>query len=201
MPPTPITAAFRLIFRYTVASIVHKAQFYCQLAPSADPSGYSTNFRSGFSSVGVSTLADRFFTVIAPFYKPSDTSFDSWELLQRSGTVFVHVSSGVPTVVPSGSIPFQTANQYCIAGKSLGNRNFPRYIYEGAFGTALKITSVAGLTSPARVLVNYYFDPDHGAVNTDAFVWSTARSGDFADRWLASVVDTNEKLRRVRRIK
>lgn len=201
MAPTPLLATFRLIFRYTVAAVVHKAQFYLPTVPSLDISGYNTNPRGGFAGVGVSTLGNAFFTIIAPFYRPADTSFDSWELLERVGSVWAFRSAGAITVVPTGTIAYQPANQYCIAGKDTGNKNLPRYVYEGAFGTALKITSVGGLVSVARAMVNYHFDPDHGAINTDAFAWSYSRGLQYANRWLSSVVDTNEKLRRVRRIK
>lgn len=201
MPPSPLTAPFRIIFRYTVATFVHKKQFYLACNPSADPSGYDTVFRSGFGAVGVSTLADPFFTKLAPFYDPADASFDSWELLQRSGTTWVHIASGSPTVVPTGAVVHQNANQYCVSGKALGNRPINHYIYEGAFGTALKVNSIGGLVSAARSWVNYLFDPDGVAVNTSAFVWAISRDGWLMDRWLSAVVDTNEKLRRERRIK
>lgn len=201
MAPTPLTANWRVTFKYTVDNFTHKAQYYLETSLSADPSGFNTLPRPGFAPVGVSTLGDRFFGVIAPFYAPADTTFDSWELWGRSGTVFVFLSAGAISSIPTGTVAYQKANGYCVAGKDDDNKNMPHYMYEGAFGTALKVRSVAGLVSAARLYVNYHFNPDVVATDTDAYAWSESRGGALADRWLAAIVDTNESLRRKRGIK
>jgi len=199
--PTPITAPYRLTFAYTVALFEHKARFYCDAHPSGDPSGFDVGVRAGFTDPGVSTLGERFFLRMAPFYNVASTSFNSWLLELRSGTVWVFASSGTITQAPTGAGSVELANQVAITGKATDNTNYPRYVYEGTFGTAAKFVAAGALNANARALANYYYDLDGADINTDAWAWALTRGGAFAQRWLAWVVDTNEKLRRERRIK
>jgi len=199
--PTPITADWRLTFLYTVSLFQHKIRHYLDVVASADPTGYDTQPRGGFANAGVSTLEARYFTRLAPFYRTADATFDGYLLETRSGTTWVYVASGVATVAPSGSTPFERANQVCFSGRDSNNKALPRYLYEGAFGTATKLSSADALGANARALVNYYWNVDAGDDELDAYAWSFSRDQKYAQRWLAWVVDTNEKLRRLRRIK
>jgi len=199
--PTPITSDFRLTFQYTADLLPHKSQHYLTCNPSGDASGYDTAPRSGFSPVGVSTLETEFFTRIAPFYDPTWCTFDTWTLDIRIGTIWNFVASGVTAVVPTGSGTFEKANQLCVSGKDLQSKNLPRYIYEGLFGTAAKINSPAAGSASFKALINYWYNTQGTATDISAYAWFSSRNNQIPVRWLAGVIDTNEKLRRIRNIK
>jgi len=188
-------------FKYTVAQLQHKAEHYLNVNPSGEASGYDTQPWTGFAPVGVSTLEAEFFAKIAPFYKSTDTTFDSWELWNRTGTIWNFVSGGAASVGPSGAGAAQAANGYCISGKMNGGRRMNRFIYEGSFGTAQKVSSYAGISAASQALVDYYFNPGNTAVDASAFAWFSSKDEWNPTRWLAVVIDTNEKLRRVRGLK
>jgi hypothetical protein len=199
--PTTITATHRVTFFYTVAALQHKSQHYCHAVASGDSSGFDIDVRAGFSNVGFSLLPDEFFTMIAPFYKSTDTTFDKGILEERTGTTYVFKAQVNATVTPSGSAVAEPANGFCISGKSDDNRNFPKYIYEGAFGTVQKVSNIAGLSGASQELVNYFFNVLADAINKDAWAWEVSRANNLPLRWLAAVIDTNEKLRRIRHLK
>jgi hypothetical protein len=199
--PTPITAPYRLTFQYTVDSLAHKARFYCDAHPSADPSGFDVSARGGSPAQGVSTLGNAFFLKAAPFYNVATSSFDSWLLEVRSGTTWLFATAGAITQAPTGAGLVQIANALAITGRATDNSQYPRYIFEGTFGSSDKFTALGALNANARALVNYYYNPDATASATAAYFWALTRGGAFAQRWLAFVIDTNEKLRRLRRIK
>lgn len=201
MPPTPITADYKLQMVYSVDSLQHKQQNYCDVVASADPSGWDLVHAFGGTNVGLQTAVDLFFTRIAPFYNTAWSSFDGWVLLGRTGTEFEYVDSGVTTVAPSGSNAMEKANGVCISGKDYHRENMPFYLYEGAFGSANKYTAVGALGASARALVNYVFNPDGTAAAAAAYYWRISRGKFPTKRWLAWITDTNEKLRRVRGIK
>lgn len=201
MPPTPLTADYRLQLLYTVNGLQHKQQNYCDVVASADPSGWDLIQSFGGANIGLQTGVDLFFTKIAPFYKTVETTFDGWLLLGRTGTQFFFVDSGVTSVVPTGAQSFENANGLCLSGKSYDQENFPFYIYEGAFGTAVKLTAPGSLGTPARALMNYVFNADGTAAAASAYFWRLSRGKFPTRRWIAWITDTNEKLRRVRRIK
>jgi len=201
MGPTPITAPYRLRLLYTTTLFQHACQGFCDVVASADPSGWDLEQVFGGSSIGLQTAVDLFFTKIAPFYNPSWAAFDGWVLEVRSGTQFFFVDSGVTSVVPTGASAFEIANGLTLSGKDDDQRNMPFFIYEGSFGSATKISAPGALGTPARALMNYVFNADATAAAASMYFWRQARSGAPAKRWLAWVTDTNEKLRRERRIK
>jgi hypothetical protein len=199
--PTPITAPYRVIFKYTVDRLQHKKQSYLECSASADPSGFDTVPRTGFSPAGVSTLGERLFLRMAPFYDPAVTSFDSWQLEQRTGLSWIFISSGTITQVPTGSGGYEIANAVAITGNGGPNRRFNRFLYEGKFGSATRYTAPNSLASVARALVNHFWNIDGTCIDTDAWAWEVQRGNNFPVHWIAWVTDTNEKLRRLRRIK
>lgn len=201
MAPTPLTAPYRLVMKYTVNTFLHKQQNYVDVVPSGDPSGYDLLDQRGGSPIGLQTGVDAFFTKIAPFYNPAWSSFDGWLLEARVGTAFVFLAAGITTVVPTSAGNFEIANGLVITGKDDDNRIMPAMLYEGTFGGAVRVTAAAGLTVASRALMNYFFNPDGTAAATAAWFWRGSRSMVPAQRWIAWVVDTNEKLRRARRIK
>jgi hypothetical protein len=186
---------------YTVSLFQHKQQNYCTAVSSGDPSGYDLTARPGFANPGLQAAVDRFFTRAAPFFNSGDVSFDGWKLETFVSGAWVFTNAGITSVSPSGSGVPEIANGLCISGKSGDNRNFPLFLYEGTFGVATKISSPAGLNTVSRALMNYVFNADGTDINTDAYVWRMSRGSHYAQRWVAWIVDTNEKLRRRRRIK
>lgn len=199
--PTPIVATHKAIFRYTAGGLQHKAQMYCDAAPSADPSGYELAGRPLLGNPGFSTVVDPFFTAIANFFTLADCTFDAGELWERVGTSYHYLTTWVPTVSPALGGFVQFATGFDVVGKDVHNENIHFYIYEGPFGIATKITNYAGATTNVKNLIDYLFNVGGGAVLTDAWNWRQSRGDVPAKRWLAGVIDTNEKLRRVRRIK
>ena len=200
MAPTPVSAPNLLVARYTVAGFNHKAQMYCEAIPSADPSGYDLIGRPALGNVGFSTLADPFFTVIAPFYTLVDCTFNSIELWERIGGSYVFQASQVTAVTPTLGGFYQPAAGFDVVGKSQDQRNLHFYIYEGPFGITGKITNYAGASANVKGLIDYHFNTQGAAVATDAWNWRLSRGHWRPDRWLAGVIDSNQKLRRMRRI-
>lgn len=199
--PTPIFATHKMVFKYTVAGMQHKAQMYCDAVASADPMGYDLVGRPAVGNVGVSTVIDPFFTAVANLFTLADTTFDVAELWKRVGTTYVFLASAVPTVSPALGGFYQPATGFDVVGKASSNSTFHFYVYEGPFGIATKITSYAGASANVKLLINYLFNAAGTATAVMAWNWRVSRGGFFAGRWLAGVIDTNEKLRRMRGIK
>jgi len=201
MAPTPITANYRISFKYTVDLFQHRANMYLDCTASGDPSGYNTVARAGFAPVGVSELEQWFFTAIQTYFDPTWASFDGYDLYVESAGSFIPVASGVATITPDGSGAVQLANGGCVSMKDAFNRNMPFYFYEGLVGIPNKISSYAALSVAGKYLVNYLTNAGGTATDFFAYAWRQARSGVYVDRWIANVTDSNEKLRRLRRIK
>jgi hypothetical protein len=199
--PTPLTSPYRLSLLYTATSFQHKSRYFLDVSAGTGPSGFDTQPRGGFANVDLQTGVDKVFTKLAPFYNPSFCTFDGWLLELLSGTQFIPAGAGTTTVVPTGSAPVEPANQLAITGKDLNNKNLPTYFYEGQFGVAFKGSSPASMASVLRQLVNIHYNIDATAVAADPYAWSWSRDQKFRFRWLAAVIDTNEKLRRARGIK
>lgn len=199
--PTPILATHKAVFKYTVGALQHKAQMYCNAIASLDPSGYDLVGRPGSTNVGFSTVVDPFYTAIAPFFTLADVTFDQAELWQRVGSTYVFVDAETTAVTPTLGGFFQPATGFDVVGKVTSNSTEHFYIYEGPFGIAAKITSYGGASANVKALINYLFNVAGGGFAYDAYSWRVSRGGFYAHRWLAGVIDTNEKLRRMRGIK
>lgn len=199
--PTPITSPYLVRFLYTVDHLQHKANFYCDLVPSGDSSGYNTVPRGGFSAVGISVACDQFFDLLAPFYDDADTTFDGFTIWQRVGTTYDFLSSGSTSVAGSATGAYEKANALCVAGRDIQNQFLPFYIYEGRFGVAFKGNSAGSLGSSVRALAGGIYNIDDDALDEEPWAWSHSRDQWFRKRWLSVVVDTNEKLRRERGLK
>jgi hypothetical protein len=157
--------------------------------------------RPGFANAGVQDAVDAFFTLAAPFYNVDQTTFDGWLLESLDGGEYVFVAAGTTTAVPGTDADFEIANGLCLSGKESDNSFMPMYLYEGQFGRAFKYASPDSLASVLRALTNAVWNVDGTATDVDQYAWRRSRNGLFGQRWLADIVDTNEKLRRVRRIK
>lgn len=199
--PTPIAAPYRLSFLYTVGTFQHKTRFFLNVDPSGDSSGFDTVPRSGYATVGLSIAVNTLYTLMAPFWANADTDFDFAVLEQRVGTTYVFVNNVTTTVTPTGTGAFQPANQTCFSGKSSAQRNAPVYFYEGIFGQANKISSPASLSGALAAMADALWNVFGTAADDSPYVWSVDRGNAVRKRFLAYVVDTNEKLRRIRRIK
>lgn len=200
MPQEPMNVSWRVTFLYTVQLFQHKRQNFLNTIASADPSGYDAVGGNGFGNSGVSTLAARFFNTIAAYYRASDCTFDGWQLDHLVSGAWVYVASGGTTVVPTGAAP-NLSMMFDVTGKNSNNHVMHNPLYEGAFGTTQKTKSYSALSAVAQGLVDYYYNTGGTAIATDAFGWKRSRGGFYATRWLAMVIDSNEKLRRLRRIK
>jgi len=201
MPQEVLSVNYRLTFLYTVALLQHKRQNYLSCVASGDASGYDTVARAGFGAAGVSTLSNRFFSTFAPYYRTADCSFNGWLLETRSGTTWVFVAQGATTVSPSGSGAQALAFGFEIVGKNSNNHVMHNPIYETNALDVNKYRDYSAMSATLKGAVDYYFNVGLTDINTDAYAWKRSRGGFFATRWLAVVTDTNEKLRRVRRIK
>lgn len=201
MPPHPVSANNRVIFKYTVIGLQHKLQKYCEAISSADPSGFDLIGQNGLGAVGFSLVGDAIATAIAPFFKTGDVTFDACELWERSGTTFEFRATTAPTVGPSGTSRTVFAQQYGISGKNSANQPLNTYLYETGPSDPSKISSYATLGAADKALVDFFYNVGGGATNTSAWNWSQSRNIWAVDRWLAVIIDSNEKLRRVRGIK
>jgi hypothetical protein len=189
------------VWRYTVRDFVHKCQMYLKATPSGDDSGYNAVPRGAFVPPGVSDLMDPLFTVMAPFYKSDTASFNGMTLEHLVSGGWVPIYSATTAVTPTGSAANDQAFGYCVAGKTTDNKHLKAYIFEGHFGTVSKISGYGGAGAGDQAVIDYFFNVGGGAANTDAYAWRTNRGETYADRFLAVVIDSNEKLRRIRRIK
>lgn len=201
MAPTPLVAPYRLTLKYTVSGLGHKFGWYLRTAASADPFGFNTVARAGFSAAGVSTLGAAWWNKIKAFFDPSYCSFDSELLEANVGGSWLYIASQAATVAPTGSGAPLISMGICLSGKDTANKNFPVYIYEGIAGVTQKVTSYAALNAGIAAMVNAVFNAGGTAVDADPVAWRVSRGNYYSQRWLAFVNDSNEKLRRIRHIK
>jgi hypothetical protein len=201
MPPGPLTPTFRLVFNYTVSNLAHKAQLYCDCVASGDVSGFDVHQRASLGDAAVSDVSDALWGYMAPFFKSTDTQFGSVIVQERTGTIWNFVGSYSTAVTPSGSTAFAPAFGFVVSMKSVGNQNMPFSMYEGPFGSPSKTISFGALSGAAQDLIDALTNTNGGAVSGDPYNWRLSRSGGYAGRWIAEIVDTNEKLRRIRGIK
>jgi hypothetical protein len=199
--PTPITSPFQVRMLYTIDGLQHHCNFYCDLTLSGDVTGYDTVPNLAFSSVGVSEAIDGFFTLLAPFYDDADTTFDGATIWERVDNTYEYRSSGTTSVAGTATGAYEKANGLCVAGRDIKNQFLPTYIYEGRFGVAFKGNSPGSLGSSVRALAGGIYDIDNDATDDEPFAWSHSRDQWRRKRWLSVVVDTNEKLRRIRGLK
>lgn len=200
MTPAPISATHRVSFKYTVLGFQHKQRNYCHAIPSADPSGFDIVAPAPYGNVGFSLIPDQAFIAWNAFFNSATSTYDGADLEVRVGTAFIPIASATTVVTPAGSAPDQQANMFAITGKDGVNRNMPVFLYEGLFGLPNKLRSYSAMTAGQKALVDYYFGVGNTPVALDAFAWRQSRVGGHAQRWLAFVVDSNQKLRRMRRI-
>lgn len=195
-----LSAGYRLTFLYTVQGKQHKQQNYLECVASSDPSGFDAVVRTGFTNPGVSTVVDPLFDKIKGYYPSTGVSFDGAVLYKRSGAIFVFQAAIATTKTPAGGT-FEVANQVALDNKDTLNRALPVYFYEGEFGTALKIKAYGDLGGVPAALVNAFTNAGGTAVAVDPYAWKVSQDGALAGRFVSFVVDTNEKLRRIRGVK
>lgn len=198
--PTPLTAPARLSFRYTVLGEPHVCRAYCQYLGGVDPDTTLLLARSGGSNPTLTDTVDAFFAVVAPFYNPSWATFDGFLLENRVDTEFVYQLGGSTTVAPTGAGTPTPATGWCVSGKSSDNRNMPAYLFEGNFRILGKVSGYSSLNTAEKAVNDYFFRIGGTPLDTDAYNWRKSRGEFYAVRWLASVWDSNQKLRRTRRI-
>lgn len=201
MAPSPTVATDRLVFRYSITGVHHRqtCYFLAQANP-ADPSGQDAVLRGGAGVRGVSTLCDPFFNAIKASFTPA-TSFDGMTLEQSLAGSWIPVYTQPTLVVGTAAGGDETANGVDIVGKDLAHRTIHAYLYEGVFGFANKFTSYAAMSATQKALVDYYFNVGGAAPFDSAWFWRRAKTSSYAQSWLSYVIDTNEKLRRIRGIK
>jgi hypothetical protein len=199
--PTPITASHRVTFLYTVAGLQHHQRNYCTAIASADPTGYDLVGVQIPGGVPLSTVADPLFTKLAPFYKNNNCTLDGLILEHRSGTTWIFDASTPTAAGPAVGSGNVLASGFCLSGKDTTNQNFPVYFYEGIESGPVKSNSFGALSGAEQALIDAYWNTGGGGVAVDPWNWRLSRGTAHPQRWLALVVDSNEKLRRLRRLK
>lgn len=198
--PTPITASHRLTFLYTVAGLQHRQRNYCTAIGSGDPTGFDIVGVEIPGGVGLSTIPDPIFTKMAPFFNSTGTTFDGALLEHRSGTEWIFDATVPTAAAPSNSSANVLAGMVSLSGRDSVNKNFPVYFYEGVEGGPRKTNSFGALSTVEKALVRAYWNPDGTAVAVDPWNWRLGRGTSHPARWLAFVTDSNQKLRRIRRL-
>src|SRR5882724_1786548 len=119
MAPQPVSAVFKITFRYTASTFIHACRFYCECVASGDASGNDVVHKAGATNQGVSTLDTAFFTAIAPFFNPANDSFNSMTLEQRlvPTQAWQYLYSKATAVVPTGANTPKPAMGLCLSGK------------------------------------------------------------------------------------
>src|SRR5258706_5545665 len=199
--PTPLTAQHRLQVTYVASTFAHKLQAYCRLIASLDVTGYDIVGRGALGNIGVSAAVDALFTVMAVFYDPSVASFDGAILQVFNAGAWRYLRSYTTALVPTGGGGVAYAGGWDMVGKSDDNKNLHAYLYEGNFRLVDKQDSYAALNSSEKAVVDYFFRLGGTPAATDAYNWRRSTGDRYTERYLASVWDTNEKLRRLRRLK
>jgi hypothetical protein len=179
----------------------HVLRCYLKCQASGDASGYDFVPRGAGAPQGVSTLVDPLWNNLAPFYKPSDASFGITTLDHLVSGSWIPIYSQATTVVGTSSNANRAAFGRCIACKTTGNKHLKLYFYESDLFVAAKLTSKAAGSVRDQDLWEYMVNTDGSPTITDAWMWRVSRGGEYADRLLAMIDDSNEKLRRVRHVK
>lgn len=202
MPLAPLTANFRIVFPYVCALEPHKLECYLDCVASADPSGYNTVARTGYTNQGVSAVMSRVWTKLSGVFSSTDASFGNATLYQRFGTVFSPVYTESNTITPSfagdslksyGSVFFQRATN---------RTKMPLYLLEWALDAEItKVTSYASLGAALKSLTDGFMNAGGTAINTDPYAWRMSKDSNYGTGFVSWVNDTNEKLRRIRKVK
>jgi len=75
------------------------------------------------------------------------------------------------------------------------------YIYEGNLGGVSKLSSYAALDAANKLLVDTFWNVGGAATDLMPWAWRTSKDDTaHSGRWLANISDSNQKLRRLRRI-
>jgi len=199
--PTPITVDYRLTLLYTVSLLQHKHRMYMDCIASLDPSGFdAVGYAPGVGNVGVSTIADHVFDGMKVFYNPSWSSFDGWILEKYISGAYVFQSAGATATVPTGGGTIALAGGWDTVGKDLLNNTIHAYWYEGNFRLIDKSQSYSSLNAAEKEVIDMYFGVGRAIVPEDPANFRKARSDAYIMRWLSAVWDSNQKLRRIRRL-
>lgn len=199
--PSPITASFRLVHKYTVNALQHKLTTYLECEPSGDTTGWDVLVRSPFGNQGLSDIWESVFAPLVNFYNDDFTTFDTVDFDERSGDLWTTLITHNVTSVPASGAPSQNAWGQVFSGKANSGLGLSLFIYEGGFGLVRKDSSYAALETWEQNVVDRFYNVSSDAVATDPWAWRQSRNNFFARNWIASIVDTNEKLRRARGVK
>lgn len=200
MPPTPLAAEFRLTFNYTVNSFPHKCRLFLGCTTGGSPSGYTTAPVNGGTAHEISLLADPFWTAIAGFYG-SGASFNTMQLEEFVSNQWIVRYTKTTTVTPSNVSPCANGWGLDFTGKTDDNGTIHFYLYEHSVSIAGKIVSYASLGAVGQGLADYLFNTGSAAGTYAAWFWSFSRGAIPRNHWVADIIDTNEKLRRMRKMK
>lgn len=201
MPPTPLTATYRIEFRYTVDSFTHKAHMFTKVVASADASGFDTVARAGFTNQGISTVMDNFGVKWPGFYHNANASLDSAVLQHLASGSWLDVYTRILAITGTSANPTQQASGGTWMGKTTTNKKLPFFMYEGIEAGTFKYSSPATMATYRLAMASYLFNTDGLAVDANAWAWRVGRDNTYADHFVSYVVDSNEKLRRIRRLK
>ena len=201
MAKQELTAPYKLVYKYTVSLLQHKTTMFCDVVPATAFADNLITCRPGKTGMEAGGALDAYFTMLAPFFMPSISSFDGGELWVRSGTEWIFVNAGTTTVVGSAESGPDLAMGGCIMGKDALNRRMSTYVFEGIVGLTQKLTNYSTMANSYKALAAGFFNANGAAGGHDPYWYRTSADGEFAQRWLSIVVDSNEKLRRIRHIK
>lgn len=197
--PTPISATHRISVSYTVSLFTHTQRHLCDAVVGSGASGFDLLPRPGFSAVDVDAAAQALGNRMGPFL-PAGSAFAGYVLEELvSGEYIPQFSGSISAAVGVGT--FRPAFGYVIVGKSSDNRTVQIPTYEGDYGTPTKVSNYASLAPADKLYVDFFFNVTGTAGDTWAYNWKRSRGDLFMRRWLAIVIDSNEKLRRKRHIK
>lgn len=198
----PLTANFRIVFPYVCALEPHKLECYLNCVTSADPSGYNAVTRAGYTNVGVTVAMTRVWNILAPFFSSADASFGNATLYQRFGTVFAPVYTEANAVTPSNASATLKAYGSVFFQRATNRTKMPVYLSEWAFDSEItKVTSYGSLGAALKALTDSFMNAGGTALNSDAYAWRLSKDSNYGGGFVSWVNDTNEKYRRIRRIK
>jgi hypothetical protein len=194
----PLSASHRITFSYTIDNLLHKFRAYCALVVAGTPTGYDVVTRSPLSNIGADVAIDAYLAFLAPLFRSTVSAYNDATLEQRSGTVWLPLTTYTPSVTPSGSSgAYGPAEQLTISMRDEFFHKVRQEFFEGLWAGPLKTNAKHGFGGPFDALADG-LTTDPGTYTDEPWGWIRSRGGFFVQSFVSMVVSDNDKVRRAR---
>lgn len=194
----PLNCFTRVTFNLVVNSAPHKHRIYCEATGMpGDPTGQGLVARPGYSDVGFSVAADRYWALIGGMYKSGTTTFGSAILEAYSSGAWIPFATW-STAITAGSGTTNKVGTVTIATfRDEDYNKVKQYLCEPIFDPPSKATAPSSFGGTFQNYIEgFYLLPPNDV--TDPVVWARGRSDKFIKSFTSATVDTDDKFRRMR---